>query len=94
MVISVWEENEKEKEIIIGRNVPIPCSFTKNYVTKANDQTTIELNISEGEESHDCYQVHEIELIGIKPGPRGSQSVTFYGGYDEIGLFWIEAEDN
>ena len=94
MVISVWEENENESEIVIGRNEPIPCTITRNYLTKADDQITIELKIAEGDSSHNCYQVHEIQLIGLKPGPRGSQSVTVTFGYNTIGLLEIRAKDN
>ncbi|MFN9370576.1 MAG: Hsp70 family protein [Planctomycetaceae bacterium] len=77
---------------IIHRNTTIPVSREEIYCTLSMNQTSIKLQIFQGESRHcrDNLQLGTLEVSGIPPGPPG-QTIIVRFTYDLNGLLEVES---
>lgn len=77
-------EEGVRNSIVIAKNTPIPCSMTQTYTTSEANERTIEVDITQGEDSDPRY----VDLIGrisveVPPNrPAGCEVAVTYS-YDE-----------
>ncbi len=79
---------------IIERNMPVPVSRVGNYCTVHDKQTTIRLDIRQGESpvGSENLQLGELEAA-VPPLPAGEANVDVRFTYDVNGLLDIEVTD-
>jgi molecular chaperone DnaK len=77
-------EEKLSNSIVIPKNTPIPCSRTQIYVTSEDNESVIEVDITQGEDADPKF----VDIIGrisleVPPNrPKGCEvAVTF--SYDE-----------
>lgn len=80
---------------IIERNTPIPCDRTKSFTTYSNNQTTIKIQVYEGERAmtSDNYLLGSFLLTGIPPAPRGVSKTEVTFDLDMNGILNVIAQD-
>jgi len=82
-------------EIIIEQNTPIPVERQRSFTTSKNDQTTVNLEICQGE----SRQFTDNELLGvlrlddIPPRPRGESKIEVTFTIDADGILSVRARD-
>ena len=83
-------------DVVIPKNEPIPCSRTRFYGTRADDQTVIKLRVIQGlsDRARDCHKLIDIELTGINPGPSTTEKVSVTFSIDINGILSITAQDS
>ncbi|CAB3258271.1 unnamed protein product [Arctia plantaginis] len=79
----------------IERNTPIPCQKTKDITTVEDHQTSMTIEIFEGERSltQDNNLLGAIELNGISPGPRGEAKIDVTFDVNADGILSVTAKD-
>ncbi len=70
--------------IVIAKNTPLPCTSSQTYVTSEDNESNIEVEITQGEDSDPKY----VDVIGrimleVPPGRPAGCEVTVTYGYDE-----------
>uniref|UniRef100_A0A7S1NC85 Heat shock protein 70 n=2 Tax=Eutreptiella gymnastica TaxID=73025 RepID=A0A7S1NC85_9EUGL len=80
---------------LIERNTPIPAKKSKTFSTNANDQTTLLIQVFEGEraKTKDNRMLGKFELNGIPPAPRGKPKIDVTFEIDENGILQVSAKD-
>lgn len=80
---------------IIQRNTPVPCEETRQFVTARDNQTAVRLRVSQGESSRfeDNTLLGELELLGLRPAPRGQVSIAVTFALDTNGMLNVSARD-
>ena len=80
---------------IIGRNTPVPCEQTREFVTASDNQTTVRVRIGQGESPRfgENTLLGELELSGLRPGPRGSVPISVTFALDTNGMLNVSARD-
>jgi len=76
---------------IIPRNIKIPATIEKSYVTHGDYQTAVEINVYQGEHS-DLELNHFLDsfrLSGIPPKQAGKESITVSFSYDANGILEV-----
>ena len=65
-------------DVLIKRNVPIPCDGTRTYPTTENYQETMSLCVLEGESNLacDCYTIKVLQIENLQPRPAGQTIVN------------------
>lgn len=80
---------------MIPRNTTVPSSKTEIFSTAADNQTQVEINITQGERplSADNKSLGKFILDGIPPAPRGVPQVEVIFDLDANGILTVTAKD-
>lgn len=80
---------------MIPRNTTVPTSKTEIFSTAANNQTQVEIHVTQGERplSADNKSLGRFVLDGIPPAPRGVPQVEVTFDIDASGILKIAAKD-
>lgn len=80
---------------LINRNTTIPTSKTEIFSTAADNQTSVEINVLQGERemAADNKSLGRFILDGIPPSPRGVPQVEVTFDIDASGILNVSAKD-
>jgi molecular chaperone DnaK len=80
---------------MIPRNTTVPTSKTEIFSTAADNQTQVEIHVSQGERpmSADNKSLGRFVLDGIPPAPRGVPQVEVTFDLDASGILTVTAKD-
>jgi molecular chaperone DnaK len=80
---------------MIPRNTTVPTSKTEIFSTAADNQTQVEINVTQGERpmSGDNKSLGRFVLDGIPPSPRGVPQVEVTFDIDASGILKVTAKD-
>ena len=80
---------------LIPRNTTIPTSKTEVFSTAADNQTSVEINVLQGERpmAADNKSLGKFHLDGIPPAPRGVPQVEVTFDLDASGILNVKAKD-
>ena len=80
---------------IIDRNTTIPTKKSQVFSTAADGQTSVEVNVLQGERqmAHDNKQLGIFHLDGIPPAPRGVPQIEVTFDIDANGIAHVSAKD-
>jgi molecular chaperone DnaK len=80
---------------IIDRNTTIPTSRSQIFSTAADNQTSVEIHITQGERAmaSDNKSLGRFVLDGIPPAPRGLPQVEVTFDVDANGILSVKAKD-
>jgi molecular chaperone DnaK len=80
---------------LIDRNTTIPTSRSQVFSTAADNQTSVEIHITQGERAmaSDNKSLGRFVLDGIPPAPRGLPQVEVTFDVDANGILTVKAKD-
>lgn len=80
---------------MIARNTTVPASKTEIFSTAADNQTQVEIHVTQGERpmSADNKSLGRFVLDGIPPAPRGVPQVEVTFDIDASGILKVTAKD-
>ena len=80
---------------LIERNTTIPTSRSQVFSTAADNQTSVEIHISQGERAmaSDNKSLGRFVLDGIPPAPRGLPQIEVTFDVDANGILTVKAKD-
>jgi len=80
---------------LIEKNTTIPASKSQVFSTAADNQTSVEINIVQGERAmaNDNKRLGKFILDGIPPSPRGMPQVEVTFDIDANGILVVKAKD-
>ncbi|MDB5225428.1 MAG: dnaK [Candidatus Adlerbacteria bacterium] len=80
---------------LIERNTTIPTSRSQTFSTAADNQTSVEIHITQGERAMaaDNKSLGRFVLDGIPPAPRGLPQVEVTFDVDANGILTVKAKD-
>ena len=80
---------------LIDRNTTIPCEKSQVFSTAADGQTTVEINVLQGERqmAADNKSLGRFQLTGIAPAPRGVPQIEVTFSIDRNGIVNVSAKD-
>ena len=80
---------------LIDRNTTIPCQKSQVFSTAADGQTTVEINVLQGERqmAADNKSLGRFQLTGIAPAPRGVPQIEVTFAIDSNGIVNVSAKD-
>ncbi|MDK2896481.1 MAG: molecular chaperone DnaK [Candidatus Atribacteria bacterium] len=80
---------------IIERNTTIPVSKSQVFTTAADNQTTVEIHVLQGERpmAQDNHSLGRFQLTGIPPAPRGVPQIEVKFDIDADGILHVSAKD-
>ncbi|MBN2433307.1 MAG: molecular chaperone DnaK [Acidobacteria bacterium] len=80
---------------VIDRNSTIPLKKTLAFTTVADNQTTVEVHVCQGERelAEHNRSLARFELIGILPAPRGIPQIDVTFEVDSNGILHVSARD-
>ena len=81
--------------VLIPRNTTIPTKKSETFSTAADNQTTVDVHVLQGERSlaRDNRTLGRFQLTGIPPGPRGQAQVEVSFDIDANGILNVSAKD-
>ncbi len=81
--------------IMIPKNTTIPVSKTQIFSTATDNQTSVEINVLQGERpmAADCRSLGRFILDGIPPAPRGVPQIEVTFDIDANGILSVTAKD-
>src|SRR5204863_3147887 len=81
--------------VMIARNTTIPTRKTEVFSTAADNQTTVEVHVVQGERpmARDNKTLGKFQLTGIPPAPRGVPQVEVVFDIDANGILHVTAKD-
>ena len=81
--------------IMITKNTTIPTSKTQIFSTAADNQTSVEINVLQGERTMagDCRTLGRFFLEGVPPAPRGIPQIEVIFDVDANGILSVTAKD-
>ena len=82
-------------ERLIEKNTTIPTEESKVFTTAADNQTSVEVRVFQGEReiAEENELLGEFQLAGIPPAPAGTPQIEVTFDIDENGIVNVEAED-
>ncbi len=80
---------------IIDRNTPLPCQHSQVFTTAANFQTTVEINVLQGEReiASANKSLGKFRLTGIRRAMRGIPQIEVTFSIDTNGIVHVTARD-
>ncbi len=80
---------------LIDRNTTIPTHKSQVFSTAADGQTTVEINVLQGERqmAYDNKSLGRFQLTGIAPAPRGVPQIEVTFSIDANGIVNVSAKD-
>lgn len=80
---------------LIERNTSIPCKETKVFTTAADNQTSVDIHVLQGERpmAADNVTLGRFQLTGIPPAPRGVPQIEVTFDIDRNGIVNVSAKD-
>ncbi|MHA2296031.1 MAG: molecular chaperone DnaK [Candidatus Hodarchaeales archaeon] len=80
---------------IIDRNTTIPTKKSQVFSTAADGQTSVEVNVVQGERkfARDNKTIGRFHLVGIPPAPRGIPQIDVTFDLDANGIVNVSAKD-
>jgi molecular chaperone DnaK len=80
---------------LIERNTTIPTRKSQIFTTAADNQTSVEVNVLQGERpmSKDNVSLGRFTLVGIPPSPRGIPQIEVTFDIDANGIIHVSAKD-
>lgn len=80
---------------LISRNTTVPTSKAEVFSTAADNQTSVEINVLQGERpmAQDNKSLGRFILDGIPPAPRGMPQVEVTFDIDASGILSVKAKD-
>ena len=80
---------------LIGRNTTIPARHSQIFSTAANNQTTVEINVLQGERpfARDNTLLGKFRLSGIRRAPAGVPQIEVTFDIDANGIVKVSAKD-
>jgi molecular chaperone DnaK len=81
--------------VLISRNTTIPTRKTETFSTAADNQTSVEVHVLQGERplARDNRTLGRFHLVGIAPAPRGMPQVEVAFDIDANGILNVSARD-
>ncbi len=81
--------------IMIPKNTTIPTAKTQIFTTAADNQTSVEIHVLQGERpmAADCRSLGRFILDGIPPAPRGIPQIEVTFDVDANGILTVKAKD-
>ena len=82
-------------ERLIENNTTIPTEESKIFTTAADNQTSVQVRVFQGEReiAEENELLGEFQLSGIPPAPAGTPQIEVGFNIDENGIVNVEAED-
>jgi len=82
-------------ERLIEKNTTIPTEESKIFTTAADNQTTVQVRVFQGERelAAENEMLGEFHLTGIPPAPAGTLQIEVTFSIDENGIVNVSAED-
>ncbi len=80
---------------LIDRNTTIPCEKSQVFSTAADGQTSVEINVLQGERqmAYDNKSLGRFQLTNIAPAPRGVPQIEVTFSIDRNGIVHVTAKD-
>ena len=80
---------------LIERNTAIPTSRSQTFSTAADNQTSVEIHVTQGERAMatDNKSLGKFNLDGIPPAPRGMPQVEVSFDVDSNGILTVKAKE-
>ncbi len=82
-------------DVIVQRNAKIPCERTRAFTTSSDMQTKVRVRVAQGEDplfDNNTF-LGEVDLTGLRAGPRGTVTVQVKFEVDESGTLKVFATD-
>jgi molecular chaperone DnaK len=80
---------------LIERNTTIPTKKSQIFTTAADSQTSVDINVLQGERAMaaDNVPLGRFQLVGILPAPRGMPQIEVTFDIDANGILNVSAQD-
>src|SRR6201990_108514 len=81
--------------VLIPRNTTIPTRKSETFSTAADNQTSVEVHVTQGERpmAKDNKTLGKFQLTGIPPAPRGVPQIEVTFDIDANGIIHVTAKD-